>query len=33
MGLVAPPQLQEEMSALIRFKSATLTEVGYQRRL
>ncbi len=29
--LVAPPQLQEEMAALIRFKSATLTDIGYQR--
>lgn len=29
--LVAPPQLQQEMAALIRFKSATLTEIGYQR--
>lgn len=31
LDLVAPPRLQEEMRALIRFKSATLTEIGYQR--
>lgn len=29
--LVAPPELQREMTALIRFKSSTLTEIGYQR--
>ncbi|MFA4939444.1 hypothetical protein [Brevundimonas sp.] len=29
--LVAPPELQREMIALIRFKSSTLTEIGYQR--
>ncbi|MFC7380012.1 hypothetical protein [Brevundimonas sp. GCM10030266] len=29
--LVAPPALQREMTALIRFKSSTLTEIGYQR--
>lgn len=29
--LVAPPELQREMTALIRFKSSTLTEMGYQR--
>lgn len=29
--LVAPPRLQEEMTSLVRFKSATLTEIGYHR--
>ncbi len=29
--LVAPPELQREMTALIRFKSSTLTEIGYPR--
>lgn len=31
LELVAPPELQREMSALVRFKSSTLTEIGYQR--
>jgi len=31
LKLVAPPRLQEEMTSLVRFKSATLTEIGYQR--
>ena len=31
LQLVAPPELQREMTALIRFKSATLTEIGFQR--
>ena len=29
--LVAPPELQREMTALIRFKSSTLTEIGFHR--
>jgi len=28
----APPQLAEEMAELVRFKSATLTDIGFQRR-
>ena len=31
VDLVAPALLQQEMGALIRFKSATLTEIGFQR--
>lgn len=31
LQLVAPPALQKEMTDLIRFKSATLTQIGYQR--
>lgn len=31
LELVAPPELQREMAALIRFKSSTLTAIGYQR--
>jgi len=29
--LAAPGRLKEEMAALLRFKSATLTDIGYQR--
>jgi integrase len=31
LQLVAPPELQREMTALVRFKSSTLTEIGFQR--
>ena len=31
LQLVAPPELQREMTALVRFKSSTLTEMGFQR--
>lgn len=30
-NLLAPPRLDGEMAALVRFKSATLTEIGYRR--
>jgi hypothetical protein len=31
LELAAPPRLQDEMAALVRFKSAVLTDIGYQR--